>query len=1064
MKENIFIKRPMAAIAISILIVMIGAISLVSLPVEQYPDIAPPTVMVQATYTGADADAVMNSVIMPLEESINGVENMMYISSTATNSGTATINVYFKQGTDPDMAAVNVQNRVSMAQGLLPAEVTQIGVQTIKRQNSFLQINSLKSPDGRYDETFIANYLDINVIPEIKRIPGVGEVVELGDTYSMRIWLNPERMAQYGLQPSDVTAVLNEQNLEAPTGSLGESSDNVFQYTMKYRGRLEEMGEFSNIVVRSNEDGSVLRLKDIAEVELGRESYAYHGEVDGVPGVTFLIFQVAGSNATEVNAAITAKMDEMKQNLPAGLEFVQMMSTNDFLFASIHNVVETLVIAIILVILVVYFFLQDFKSTLIPSISIIVSLVGTFACLVVAGFSINILTLFALVLAIGIVVDDAVIVVEAVQTKFDIGYKSPYQATRDSMRDVSMAVVTCSIVFMAVFIPVTFMGGTSGVFYTQFGITMATAVGISLISAMTLCPALCAILMRPAEGEHNLKSFNGRIRAAYNASYTAILNRYKRGVMYAIRHRWLVWSSLAVAVIALVVLMSTTKTGLVPQEDQGSILVEVGTSPGNTLAETKKVMNQIKVILEETPEVDHYAVVSGYGMIAGQGTSYGLTVIKLKHWDERKGSDHTADAVMARLNARFSQIKEASVFCFQPAMIPGYGTSNSIELNMQDKTGGDMQTFYNSIMQFIGALNQRPEIAMAYTSYSMNYPQIAVDVDAAKCKRAGIAVTDVLDALGTYCGGSYVSNYNQFGKVYRVMVQASPEYRLDEHALDNMFVRNGSGMAPVSQFVTLKNVLGPEVANRFNLYSSITVNVNAAEGYSSGQAQQAISEVAAQVLPTGYGYEYGGMAREEASSGGSQTMFVYLVCILLVFLIMVCLYESFLIPLAVIFSVPFGLMGSFLFAKLFGLENNIYLQTGMIMLIGLLAKTAILITEYAAERRRRGMGIVVSAYTAAQARLRPILMTVLCMTFGMLPLMFSSGAGANGNGSLATGVVGGLVVGTLALLFVTPVFFIIFEYLQEKFRKPMKIEPDLRIQVENQRNDAERAALNKDND
>ena len=1064
MKENIFIKRPMAALAISILIVMIGAISLVSLPVEQYPDIAPPTVMVQATYTGADADAVMNSVIMPLEESINGVENMMYISSTATNSGTATINVYFKQGTDPDMAAVNVQNRVSMAQGLLPAEVTQIGVQTIKRQNSFLQINSLKSPDGRYDETFIANYLDINVIPEIKRIPGVGEVVELGDTYSMRIWLNPERMAQYGLQPSDVTAVLNEQNLEAPTGSLGENSDNVFQYTMKYRGRLEEMGEFSNIVVRSNEDGSVLRLKDIAEVELGRESYAYHGEVDGVPGVTFLIFQVAGSNATEVNAAITAKMDEMKQNLPAGLEFVQMMSTNDFLFASIHNVVETLAIAIILVILVVYFFLQDFKSTLIPSISIIVSLVGTFACLVVAGFSINILTLFALVLAIGIVVDDAVIVVEAVQTKFDIGYKSPYQATRDGMRDVSMAVVTCSIVFMAVFIPVTFMGGTSGVFYTQFGITMATAVGISLISAMTLCPALCAILMRPAEGEHNLKSFNGRIRAAYNASYTAILNRYKRGVMYAIRHRWLVWSSLAVAVIALVVLMSITKTGLVPQEDQGSILVEVGTSPGNTLAETKKVMNQIKVILEETPEVDHYAVVSGYGMIAGQGTSYGLTVIKLKHWDERKGSDHTADAVMARLNAKFSQIKEASVFCFQPAMIPGYGTGNSIELNMQDKIGGDMQTFYNSIMQFIGALNQRPEIAMAYTSYSMNYPQIAVDVDAAKCKRAGIAVTDVLNALGTYCGGSYVSNYNQFGKVYRVMVQASPEYRLNEHALDNMFVRNGTEMAPVSQFVTLKNVLGPEVANRFNLYSSITVNVNAAEGYSSGQAQQAISEVAAQVLPTGYGYEYGGMAREEASSSSNQTMFVYLICILLVFLIMVCLYESFLIPLAVIFSVPFGLMGSFLFAKLFGLENNIYLQTGMIMLIGLLAKTAILITEYAAERRRRGMGIVVSAYTAAQARLRPILMTVLCMTFGMLPLMFSSGAGANGNGSLATGVVGGLVVGTLALLFVTPVFFIIFEYLQEKFRKPMKIEPDLRILVENQRNDAERAALNKDND
>ena len=1063
MKGNIFIKRPMAAFAISILILLIGTISLLNLPVEQYPDIAPPTVQVSATYTGADADAVMNSVIMPLEESINGVENMMYISSTATNSGSATITIYFNQGTDPDMAAVNVQNRVSMAQGLLPAEVTQIGVTTLKRQNSFLQINALTSPDGRYDESFIANYLDINIIPEIKRIQGVGDVVELGDTYSMRIWLNPEQMAQYGLQPSDVTAVLNEQNLEAPTGSLGENSDNVFQYTMKYHGRLKDMTEFNNIVVRSNEDGSVLRLKDIAKVELGRESYAYHGEVDSKPGVTFLIFQVAGSNATEVNAAITAKIEDMSKNLPAGLEFVQMMSTNDFLFASIHNVVETLVIAIILVILVVYFFLQDFKSTLIPSLSIIVSIIGTFACLIAAGFSINILTLFALVLAIGIVVDDAIIVVEAVQAKFDVGYQSPYLATKDGMRDVTMAVITCSIVFMAVFIPVTFMGGTSGVFYTQFGITMATAVGISLISAMTLCPALCAILMRPSDGEKSPTSFNGRIRAAYNASYNAILSKYKNGVMYAIRHRWMVWTSLGAAIVGLVILMNTTKTGLVPQEDLGSIMANVGTSPGSTLAETNQVIEQVKNILKETPEVAHYSTVSGYGLIAGQGTSYGTIIIKLKPWDERKGKDHTAEAVMTRLNAQFSEIKEANIFCFQPAMIPGYGTGNSIELNMQDKTGGDMATFYNAVMQFIGALNQRPEVAMAYTTYSMDYPQIAVDIDAAKCKRAGIAVTDVLDALGTYCGGSYVSNYNQFGKVYRVMLQASPEYRLNQHALDNMFVRNGTEMAPVSQFVTLKNTMGAEVANRFNLYSSITVNVNTAEGYSSGQTQQAIKEVAAQMLPSGYGYEYGGMAREEAQSGGAKTAAVYTICVVIIFLIMVCLYESFLIPLAVIFSVPFGLLGSFLFAKFFGLENNIYLQTGMIMLIGLLAKTAILITEYAVERRRRGMGIVVSAYTAAQARLRPILMTVLCMVFGMLPLMFSSGAGANGNGSLATGVIGGMLVGTIALLFVTPVFYIIFEYLQEKLRKPMHIEADLQIQVETARNDAERNALNKEN-
>ena len=636
----------MAAIAISILILLIGIISLVSLPVEQYPDIAPPTVMVTATYTGADADAVMNSVIMPLEESINGVENMMYISSTATNAGSATITIYFNQGTDPDMAAVNVQNRVSMAEGLLPAEVTQIGVTTLKRQTSILQVGSLTSPDGTYDENFIANYLDINVIPEIKRIHGVGDVLELGDSYSMRVWLNPERMAQYGLQPSDITAVLAEQNLEAPTGSLGESSPNVYQYTMKYHGRLKDMTEFSNIVVRANADGSVLRLKDVADVELGRESYGYHGEVDGNPGVTFMVFQVAGSNATAVNEAVDAKLDELSQNLPKGLQFQQLMSTNDFLFASIHNVVETLVIAIILVIIVVYLFLHDLKSTVIPSISIIVSLIGTFACLVVADFSLNILTLFALVLAIGIVVDDAIIVVEAVQAKYDIGYKSRYLAARDGMADVSMAVITCSIVFMAVFIPVCFMGGTSGVFYTQFGITMATAVGISLISAMTLCPALCAILMKPSEGTLSEKSFNGRIRAAYNASYNALLGKYKKGLMYVFHHRWMVWGSLAVAIVLLVVLMRTTKTGLVPQEDMGAIMVNVNTSPGNTLMETQKVMDQVNEIIKNTPEVAHYSSIAGYGLLAGQGTSYGTLVIKLKDWSERKGDEHSSTAVM----------------------------------------------------------------------------------------------------------------------------------------------------------------------------------------------------------------------------------------------------------------------------------------------------------------------------------------------------------------------------------------------------------------------------------
>ena len=1056
MKGNVFIKRPVMAISISVLILAIGLISLFTLPVEQYPDIAPPTVYVTASYTGADAEAVMNSVIMPLEESINGVEDMMYVSSSASNAGLAIIQVYFKQGTDPDMAAVNVQNRVAKAQGLLPAEVTKVGVSTMKRQTSFLQIGALVCTDGRYDQTFLANYLDINVIPQIKRIEGVGDVMELGDTYSMRIWLKPERMAQYGLVPSDITAILGEQNIEAPTGSLGESSKNVFQFTMKYRGRLKSVEEFRNTVVRSREDGSILRLQDVAEVELGTMTYSFRSEMDSQPAVLYMIFQTAGSNATAVNKEITTQIERMEKNLPAGTEFVTMMSSNDFLFASIHNVVETLIIAIILVILVVYFFLQDLKSTLIPSISIIVSLVGTFACLVAAGFSLNILTLFALVLAIGTVVDDAIVVVEAVQSKFDAGYKSPYLATKDAMGDVTMAIVSCTCVFMAVFIPVTFMGGTSGVFYTQFGITMATAVGISMISALTLCPALCAIMMRPSDGTKSAKSINGRVRAAYNASFNAVLGKYKRGVMFFIRHRWMVWTSLAVAVALLVYLMSTTKTGLVPQEDQGVIMVNVSISPGSTLEETTKVMDRLENILKDTPEIEHYARVAGYGLISGQGTSYGTIIIRLKDWSERKGKEHSSDAVVSRLNGQFQAIKEAQVFSFQPAMIPGYGMGNSLELNLQDMTGGELATFYDAAIQFLGALNERPEVAMAYTSYAINFPQISVEVDAAKCKRAGISPSAVLDAVGSYCGGAYISNYNQYGKVYRVMMQASPEYRLDEQALNNMFVRNGTQMAPVSQFVTLKQVLGPETANRFNLYSTITANVNPADGYSSGEVQKVIEEVAAQSLPAGYGYEYGGMAREEASSGGAQTVFIYAICIFLIYLILACLYESFLIPFAVIFSVPFGLMGSFLFAKILGLENNIYLQTGVIMLIGLLAKTAILITEYAIERRRKGMGIVESAYSAAQVRLRPILMTVLTMIFGMLPLMFSSGAGANGNSSLGTGVVGGMAVGTLALLFVVPVFYIIFEFLQEKIRKPMEEEPDVQVLLEKEKSEVER--------
>ena len=1050
------------AISISILILAIGIISLVTLPIEQYPDIAPPTVYVSASYTGADADAVMNGVIMPLEESINGVENMIYMTSSATNNGSATIQVYFKQGTDPDMAAVNVQNRVTQAQGLLPAEVTKIGVTTQKRQTSFLQINSLVCTNGRYDQAFIGNYLDINVVPQIKRIAGVGDVMAMNAPYSIRIWMKPDRMAQYGLVPSDISAVLATQNLEAPTGSLGENSDNVYQLTMKYRGRLKEVADFDNIVVRAQPDGSVLRLKDVADVELGALSYSYAGEMDGKTAIAFMAFQTAGSNATAVNAEITALLDKLSKDLPEGLEFVNLMSSNDFLYASIDSIVETLIIAIILVILVVYFFLQDFKSTLIPSISIIVSLVGTFACLSAAGFSLNILTMFALVLAIGTVVDDAIVVVEAVQEKFDSGYKSPYLATKDAMGDVTMAIISCTCVFMAVFIPVTFMGGTSGIFYTQFGITMATSVGLSMICALTLCPALCAMLMRPASGTKSAKSINGRVRAAYNASYTALLDKYKKGVMFAIHHRWMCWAALVAAVVLLVFFMNTTKTGLVPQEDQGTIMANVSAAPGSTLKETTQVLDKVDAILTNTPEVAHYQRVAGYGFLSGQGTSYGMIIVRLKDWSERKGSEHSAEAVMARLNAQFAQIKDAQIFCFQSPMIPGYGMGNSVELNMQDKTGGDMTTFYHAVLQYLGALNQRPEVAMAYTTYAENFPQISVDVDAAKCMRAGISPNEVLNVLGSYCGGSYVSNYNKFGKMYRVMLQADPKYRLDQMDLNNMFVRNGTEMAPLSQFVTLTKTEGAEIKNRFNLFSSISVNVNVADGYSTGEAQKAIAEVAEQMLPSGYDYEYGGISREEANTGQMQTVFIYSICVFLIYLILACLYESFLVPFAVILSVPFGMFGSFLFAKLFGMENNIYMQTGMIMLIGLLAKTAILITEFAIERRRKGMGLIESAYAAAQVRFRPILMTVLTMIFGMIPLMFSSGAGANGNSSLGTTVVGGMLIGTLALLFVVPVFYIVFEYLQEKIRPHQTLEADAQVLLEREKSLAERSGFNEE--
>lgn len=1032
MRKNIFIKRPAMAISFSVLIIIIGIISLFGLPIEQYPTIAPPTVQVTATYTGASADAVQKSVIMPLEESINGVEDMIYMTSTASNTGAANISIFFKQGTDPDMAAVNVQNRVAKAQGLLPQEVTRVGVTTQKQQTDVLRIAILYSTDGRYDKQFLDNYMDINVIPRIKRISGVADVLFLGDVYSMRIWLKPDVMAQYGMVPADITSVLGEQNVESPTGALGENSNNTFQFTMKYKGRLQSVDEFKNIVVRSLPDGNVLYLKDIADVELGWLSYGFETVMDGLPSSPIRVFQLAGANGTEINREVGELLDEIGKELPAGMEFVTILDTNDFLFASIHEVVVTLVLAVLLVVLVVYFFLQDLKSTLIPSISILVSLIGTFACLYIAGFSINLLTLFAIVLAIGTVVDNAIVVVEAVQAKFDAGYRSAYLATRDAMSEVTMAIITCTLVFMAVFIPISLTGGTTGTFYTQFGITMAVAVGISCLNSLTLSPALCALWLRPADTKRSAKSINGRVRAAYNASYNALLGRYKRSVLFFLNHRWLAWTSLALSIILLAFLVATTKTGLVPQEDKGIIYLDAAVAPGSTLKQTKRVIAQVDSILLACPEIEHFGRGLGQGIVNGTGTSYASAFARLKPWNERSGKEHSADAVLARLNAEFRKIKDANIFAFQQGMIPGYGQGNAIELHVQDRAGGNMDDLYQTTMQFVSALGKRPEIARAYCAYNMSFPQYHVDVDAAKCKRAGISPSDVLGVLSGYCGGIYASNFNQFSKVYRVMIQASPQYRLDENSLHNMYVRSGDRMAPISEFVTLKRVMGAEVLNRFNLFNSISTSISVADGYSSGQAQQAIAEVAAQVLPNGYAYEYGGMAREEAGNSGANTMFIYLICVVFIYFILVCLYESFFIPFAVILSVPCGLMGSFLFARFFGLENNIYLQTGVIMLIGLLAKTAILITEYATEHRHRGMGIAQAAYAAAQIRLRPILMTVLTMVFGMLPMMFATGAGANGNRALGTGVVGGMLLGTLAMLFLTPVFFMVFQYIQEK--------------------------------
>ncbi len=1051
MKLDTFINRPVLSTVISIFIVILGVVGMLWLPITQYPDIAPPTIQVSTTYTGADAKTVLNSVIAPIEEQINGAEGMTYIQSTATNTGSATITVYFEQGFDPDMAAVDVQNRVAKAQSMLPAEVTRVGVITQKRQTSMLLVFSLLSPDGKFEQKFIENYMKINVIPQIQRVNGVGDAMVMGADYSMRIWLKPDAMAQHNLMPSDVSAALADQNIEAAPGQFGENGGTAFQYVMRYRGRLITPEEFDKIIIRADKDGNVLYLKDVATMELGRVSYGFKGKTNGHPAASAIIFQTAGSNATQVIKDVEAKINEAGKELPNGLEFNVSMNTNDFLYASIEEVIKTLIEAFILVFLVVYVFLQDLRSTIIPAIAIPVALIGTFFGLYLIGFSINLLTLSALVLAIAIVVDDAIVVVEAVHAKLDEGYTSARMAAIDAMREIGGAIVSITLVMMLVFIPVSFMSGTSGVFYRQFGLTMAIAIGLSALNALTLSPALCAVFLKPhkADGGSKKVSFVKAFHEGFNRNYEKLLVRYKKWAGFFINHKITAFGVVAASIVALAAMMMTTSTALVPNEDTGVLFCMVNMPPATSLDKTEATLAKVDKILAANPAVESRTEILGYSFIAGQGNTYGTFIIKLKDWSEReKGQDATS--VLGQLyGAVGQQIKDATVMMFQPPMISGYSVTSGFELQLQDKTGGDINKFFQIYQQFIGALNQRPEIQQAYSTFNPTFPQYMVNVDVAKTKQAGISPSVVLSTLQGYYGGMYVSNFNRFGKLYRVMMQADPSARISPETLNQVKVRVGNEMSPITNFITLERVYGPDIISRFNLFTSISVSGTPNPGYSNGDAIKAIQEVAAQTLPMGYGYEFSGMTREEQNSSAASTAIVFGLCLLFVYLLLSAQYESYILPLSVILSIPLGLMGSFLFAKIFGVNNNIYLQIGLIMLIGLLAKNAILIVEFALDRRKTGMSIVGAAIAGAAARLRPILMTGFAMIIGLLPLMLANGVGANGNRSLGTGAVGGMLIGMILQVLIVPALFVAFQKIQEKIQ-PLKWKDTDNAEIDDQ--------------
>ena len=1106
MNLSTFINRPVLSTVISIFIVIFGILGLASLPIEQYPDIAPPTIQVSTTYTGANAQSVLNSVIAPLEEQINGAENMDYMYSSAANNGSASITVYFKPGMDPDMAAVDVQNRVAKAASFLPAEVNQVGVITQKRQSSMLMVFNVYDANGKYSEEFIENYMAINIIPVIKRVSGVGEAMVMGADYSMRIWLKPDVMAQYGLMPSDISAALAEQNIEAAPGQFGENGNQSFQYVMRYKGRLQDETEFGDIIVRASADGEVLRLKDVADIELGRLSYGFHSTTNGHIGCSAIVFQSAGSNATQVVEDIQKELDKFQKEAPEGVKIITTMSVNDFLFASIHEVVKTLIEAFVLVFLVVFIFLQDFRSTLIPIIAIPVALIGTFFLMNIFGFSVNLLTLSALVLAIAIVVDDAIVVVEAVHAKLDEGYTSSKRAAIDAMSEIAGALVSITLVMMLVFIPVSFMGGVSGVFYRQFGLTMAMSIGLSAVNALTLSPALCALFLKPHKKEDE-KPLKERMKDAYSAAGEVVKETYKKrfrlkfppiitlaliiasiaflmmgwfdfenimkGIIavvvavfaliglfskefidffnkgfnkllkaynvasgWFIRHKITGFTIVAASIAVLVWLMSTTATSMVPQEDTGTIMGVVDMPPATAMEKTKSIMDQVDSICGTIHAIQVRNAITGYSFVGGQGNTYGSFIIKLRPWEERDEKTESASAVLAQLYQKCSQIKDGRIMFFTPPMIPGYSATSGFEIKLQDKTGGDLDNFFAVYQRYIAALNARPEIQMAYSTFNPTFPQYLVELDVAKIKQAGLTQNQILSALQGYYGGMYVSNFNKFGKLYRVMMQANPEARVSPETLKRIKVRNGATMAPIDNFVSLKRVYGPDIINRFNMFTSIAVTGQPAPGFSSGDAVRAIEEVGAEMLPVGFGYEYSGMTREEAKGGSGQTAYIFALVLLFVYLLLSAQYESYIIPWAVILSVPFGLMGTFLFARFMGIDNNIYLQIALIMLIGLLAKNAILIVEFALERRRTGLSVVQSAIQGATARLRPILMTSLAMIIGLLPLMFATGAGANGYNALGSGAIGGMLIGMILQVLIVPAMFVAFQLIQEKITPP----------------------------